>query len=67
MLVSKVLKWFEVELPQAQFVRVNRTHLLNASYMQKGKTNNNHYFQLPDGSQIKVPRRKQKKLLLQVA
>ncbi len=32
-LVAKVLKWFELQLPQADFIRIHRSHLINKNYL----------------------------------
>ncbi|MEQ1554307.1 MAG: LytTR family DNA-binding domain-containing protein [Ferruginibacter sp.] len=32
-LVAKVLKWFEQQLPQNDFIRIHRSHLVNKNYL----------------------------------
>ena len=66
LVVAKVLRWFENKLPQTQFLRIHRTHLLNANHVKKIiTTDNNLYFVLPDGGKIKVSNRKKRQFMLQ--
>jgi DNA-binding LytR/AlgR family response regulator len=35
LVVAKVLRWFEERLPQAQFLRTHRTHIINRVYIRR--------------------------------
>ena len=61
-LSSKVLKWFEEQLPSALFVRVHRTHLVNKKFICRY---NKHSKQigLSNGESVDVSRRKKAKFL----
>ena len=63
--VSKVLLWFQVRLPEQLFVRVHRSHLVNKIYMQRMTGSGNNEVLLMNGDTIMISRRK-KSVLKQI-
>ena len=58
LVVAKLLRWFEEQLPAGQFIRIHRKHIVNKNSVQryvKGKT---VLVRLEDGEQIMVAKRK---------
>ncbi len=58
LLVCKILQWFEDLLPNEDFVRVHRSHLVNRSYISA--QSGDHYLLLEGGELVPVSRRRRK-------
>ncbi len=58
LLVCKVLQWFEDLLPDENFVRVHRSHLVNRKYISAQP--NESYLLLENGQLVPVSRRRRK-------
>ena len=59
LVVAKLLRWFEQQLQARDFVRVHRTHLVNADYICQYRINKGgSKLELINGEQIDVSRRK---------
>ena len=59
MLVSISLKEFEEMLPEPQFVRIHKSHIVNLDFVKEYISKDNHaYLQLTDNSTCKIARRK---------
>jgi two-component system LytT family response regulator len=56
--VSKLLKDFEIELEEYGFIRVNRSTLVNLALVKKYTGGNKRMLEMCQGEQIKVSRRK---------
>jgi two-component system LytT family response regulator len=56
LLVSKILYWFQEILPEDQFVRVHRSHLINKAFVKNKDSMN--YVELKTGELIPVSRRR---------
>jgi two-component system LytT family response regulator len=54
-IVAKVLAWFEHKLPQQDFIRTHRTHLINKQFIRR--THGNEMF-LENGDIISISRRR---------
>jgi two-component system, LytTR family, response regulator len=59
-LISKVLKWFEEELPVDMFARVHRSHLINKSHVVSSEGKYPKKMLLVNGDEIVVSRRRSK-------
>jgi two-component system LytT family response regulator len=64
-LVAKVLRWFEQNLPQELFIRVHKSHLVNALFMEEfaGDTSMYCTILLKNGETIAISRRKKNSFL----
>ncbi len=58
LVVSKVLLWFELRLPNQLFTRVHRSHLVNRNYVAAINGSVIKYVQLTNGETISISRRK---------
>jgi two-component system, LytTR family, response regulator len=60
LVVAKVLRWFETQLPSNRFIRVHRTHLINRGYIsntsRSGETGLK--LELKNGETIDVSKRR---------
>jgi len=63
LLTAKVLKWFEERLPQQEFTRLHRSHLVNNCFLQFHQSTGNA-FELKNGKIIQVSRRRKKLVML---
>jgi DNA-binding LytR/AlgR family response regulator len=61
-LSSKVLRWFEEQLPSELFVRVHRTHLVNKNFICR-YINHGKKIGLSNGESVEVSRRKKREIL----
>lgn len=59
LVVSKILQWFEDKLANECFVRVHRSHLINAVFISDYNRKGNQIIILKDNSFFQVARRKQ--------
>ena len=57
LVVSKVLRWFEENLP-SNFIRIHRTHLLNRNYIHQYAREKNIRIELRNGEWFDVAKRK---------
>ena len=64
LVVSKVLKWFEETLADAQFIRVHRTHIVNKVFIHRYIKDDGYKIGLINGDLVDVSRRK-KMLVIQ--
>lgn len=55
--VSKVLQWFEDNLPPETFVRTHRTHIANRQHIHKISLDT-HRIHLSNGEQISISKRR---------
>jgi two-component system, LytTR family, response regulator len=61
--VARVLKRFEEDLPEGNFIRTHRTHLVNRDFVAHIRLNALHpYIELRNGEMISVSRRKKRML-----
>jgi two-component system, LytTR family, response regulator len=57
--VAKVLRWFEEQLPPDTFLRIHRTHLVNAEYLRHYQlSEKGRKLELVNGEKIDVSKRK---------
>ena len=61
-LSSKVLRWFEDQLPSELFVRTHRAHLVNKNFICRYSSLDTK-IGLSNGESVKVSRRKKSKIL----
>jgi two-component system LytT family response regulator len=61
--VSKGLKEYEELLPQKEFFRVHKSHLINMHKIRKYVRNDGNFLEMEDGCQIEVARRKKDEFL----
>lgn len=62
MLVAKVLRWFEKQLPPQMFTRVHRSHLVNNNFIEEINGGSRKVIVLSNGEKIMMSRRR--KILL---
>jgi len=67
MLVAKLLRWFEAELPMQQFIRVHRTHVVNKQFICNYYNGTISRIKLLNGELIEVARRKKNNFLRLIA
>lgn len=67
MLVAKLLRWFEAELPMQQFIRVHRTHVVNKQFICNYYNGTISRIELLNGEFIEVARRKKNNFLRLIA
>lgn len=60
---SKTMGEYEELLISSNFLRVHRSHIINALFMKKFHRNNENYVLMKDGSKIEVSDRRKKELL----
>lgn len=53
--VAKVLQWFQNKLPQQDFIRTHRTHLVNKSFIEKKTVS---HLLLQNGEIISISKRR---------
>lgn len=58
LVVAKVLRWFEQQLPPEQFMRIHRAHIVNAQFIQQYSKGKSTVVQLQTGELITVAKRK---------
>ena len=58
LVVAKVLRWFEQQLPGEQFMRIHRTHIVNAQFIKEYTKGKNTIVSLQSGELITVAKRK---------
>jgi two-component system, LytTR family, response regulator len=63
LLVAKVLRWFEQQLPAEQFIRIHRTHIVNAQFIKQYTTGKSTIVSLQTGELITVAKRKRTRFL----
>ena len=63
LVVAKVLRWFEKHLPAEQFVRIHRTHIVNARFIQQYSKGKSASVRLQSGELIAVAKRKKTRFL----
>lgn len=63
-LASKTLREFEEELAAVDFIRVQRSHLINMIYVKGYLSKNGGVILLSDGTEIGISRAKHKEFLL---
>ncbi len=61
--VSKTLKEFEIPLSEINFMRVNRSVILNLDYVVKYKKGDGGTLELSDGSEVEVSPSKKEELM----
>jgi two-component system, LytTR family, response regulator len=64
MLVAKVLRRFEEQLKQADFVRIHRSHLINRQYLQSYIPGTDAKVFLANGDEVPVAKRRKTMLRL---
>jgi two-component system, LytTR family, response regulator len=64
MLVAKVLRRFEEQLKQADFVRIHRSHLINRRYLQSYSPGTEAKIFLANGDEVPVAKRRKTMLRL---
>ena len=64
LVVAKVLRWFESNLPAGMFIRIHRTHLISKQWLQPVLAKKSYWLVLPGGTTIPISRRKKKTVLL---
>lgn len=57
--VAKVLQWFENNLPQQDFIRTHRRHLINKQFISR---TNGHEMILDNGDIVSISRRRRSEL-----
>jgi two-component system LytT family response regulator len=58
LVVAKVLRWFEQQLPPGQFIRIHRAHIINAQFIQQYSKGKSAMVHLQSGEMIAVAKRK---------
>lgn len=58
LVVAKVLRWFEAQLPAQQFIRTHRAHFINRDFISLYINGASGKVQLLNGDWIEVARRK---------
>jgi two-component system, LytTR family, response regulator len=58
LVVAKVLRWFEAQLPPRQFIRTHRAHFINRDFISLYINGASGKVQLVNGEWIEVARRK---------
>jgi two-component system LytT family response regulator len=61
--LSKGLKEYEELLPEKEFFRVHKSHLINIHKIRKYVRNDGNFLEMEDGCQIEVARRKKDEFL----
>jgi two-component system LytT family response regulator len=62
LVVARVLKWFEQNLPAQQFMRIHRSHLVNQQFLLSNQFIKNGFL-LMNGEFIQLSRRRKKNVL----
>ncbi len=57
-LISHTLKDFEDKLPEKQFYRIHKSHLINLKYLKAYSNISGHFVTMTDDSRIEISRRK---------
>jgi two-component system LytT family response regulator len=64
LVVAKLLRWFEENLPSGDFARVHRTHLVNMNYISQFRLDTTESsLRLVNGEQIDVSKRRKQGFL----
>ncbi|MBL0355848.1 MAG: LytTR family transcriptional regulator [Chitinophagaceae bacterium] len=60
--IAKVLHWFEDKLEEQFFYRIHKTHIVNSQFICAISSDNN-ILTLVNGEQLKISRRRKKRVL----
>jgi two-component system LytT family response regulator len=58
LVVAKVLRWFEEKLPEGQFIRIHRTHIINKGFIRSYINGSGGKICLLNGEQVDVAKRR---------
>jgi two-component system LytT family response regulator len=58
LLVAKVLRWFETQLPAERFMRIHRTHIVNTQFIEQYSRGKSATVRLQSGELLTVAKRK---------
>ena len=61
-LMSKTLKEFEKVLNGAVFLRIHKSYIVNAAYVQRSLFNNDYQIRLANGRDVSISRRRMKEI-----
>ncbi len=64
---SKILKDFEAVLPEANFVRIHHSHIINTNYLKHYFKGRGGYVEMEDGTSIEVSTRKKEEFLRKIS
>ena len=65
-MISRTLKDFEDSLPQKQFFRIHKSHLINLNHIKEYSNLSGSYVTMTDGSKVELSRRKAPEFVLRV-
>ena len=62
-IVAKLLKHFEINLPNDQFIRIHKSHIINMDYISEYNSNNKNILVLDDNVELDISKRRKKYFL----